>query len=98
MYPSTARFPWESAYTGREVTQPCCPEVAQNQQHITAEIGIAVENYYRATGDNTWMQSEGCELVRGIAMYLASRTVFNRSTDTYEVKGGNDEKSHVITN
>lgn len=84
---SPTRFPWESAYTGREVTQPCCPEVAANQQHITADIGMAVENYYRATGDTDWMQLEGCELIREIALFAASRVVFNRSIDKYEIRG-----------
>lgn len=30
-----ARFPWESAFTGTEVTPDCCPETRDNQQHIT---------------------------------------------------------------
>lgn len=58
-----------------------------NQQHISADIAVAVENYYRATGDSAWMQLEGCELIREIASFVASRVTWNRSTDKYEVRG-----------
>ena len=30
-----ARYPWESGFTGVEVTPDCCPETRDNQQHIT---------------------------------------------------------------
>lgn len=33
-----ARFPWESAFTGVEVTPDCCPETRDNQQHITGSL------------------------------------------------------------
>lgn len=82
-----SRFPWESAFSGRDVTQPCCPEVAANQQHITADIGIAIENYYRATGDKEWMYTEGCELIREIATFIASRVEFDQTTGKYVVRG-----------
>lgn len=32
-----ARFPWESGFTGVEVTPDCCPETRDNQQHITGK-------------------------------------------------------------
>lgn len=74
------------------MTQPCCPEVANNQQHITADIGLAVENYYWATGDMEWMRSEGCELIQEIALFAASRVEYNKSKDRYEIKGGRNKK------
>lgn len=61
--------------------------MASNQVHITADIGIAVESYYRATGDSEWMELEGCELIRDIARFLASRLEFNRTINQYEIKG-----------
>lgn len=85
---NVTRFPWESAYTGRDVTQPCCPEVANNQQHITADIGMAVENYFRATGDMNWMREEGCELIQEIALFAASRVEYDQVKDRYEITGG----------
>ena len=35
-------FPWESAFTGVRVTQPCCPAVAQYGHHITGDISFAL--------------------------------------------------------
>lgn len=35
-----ARFPWESGFTGVEVTPDCCPETRDNQQHITGATAI----------------------------------------------------------
>lgn len=94
------RFPWESAYSGTEVTQPCCPEVAANQHHITADIGVAIENYYYATGDRDWMRSEGCELIHEITKFIASRVIYNVSMDRYEVRGvmGPDEDHGLVDN
>jgi hypothetical protein len=38
------RFPWESAYTGLDVTPDCCPEVKLYQLHISGDIAFAGEN------------------------------------------------------
>lgn len=81
------RFPWESANTGREVTQPCCPLVAQKQQHVTADIAFAIRNHFAATNDLAWLQREGCPLVREIATFWASRVQFNTSTQLYDIRG-----------
>ena len=35
-----ARFPWESAYTGAEVTPDICIPCRENQQHITSDIAF----------------------------------------------------------
>ena len=37
-----ARYPWESGFTGVEVTPDCCPETRDNQQHIT---GTRLNNF-----------------------------------------------------
>ncbi|KOB67253.1 Maltose phosphorylase [Operophtera brumata] len=39
------RFPWERTYTGVEVTQPCCPEVAEFEQHISRCIAFAARQF-----------------------------------------------------
>lgn len=50
------RFPWESAFTGREVTQPCCPEVAEFEQHVTGCIAFAARQYVAVTRDEDWLK------------------------------------------
>lgn len=54
------RFPWESAYTGVEVTQPCCPEVAEFEQHITGCISFAARQYLATTRDEDWLKVTEC--------------------------------------
>lgn len=50
------RFPWESAYTGVEVTQPCCPDVAIFEQHISGCISFAIRQYLATTRDEEWLK------------------------------------------
>lgn len=83
----TKRFPWESAYTGLEVTQPCCPEVARNQIHVTADISFAVRNHFAATNDFQWLHREGCPLAEEIGNFWKSRVVYNKSTHFYDIRG-----------
>ncbi|CAD7078921.1 unnamed protein product [Hermetia illucens] len=95
-----ARFPWESAYTGTEVTQPCCPVIAQQQIHITADISFAAKNYFALTNDLEWLNNEGCPLVENIAEFLADRVTYNVTTGQYDIKYvmGPDEDHVNVTN
>lgn len=80
------RFPWESAYTGTEVTNPCCPEVATQEIHISADIAFALQQFYASTHDRNWLCSSAWPLVREIATFLSSRTTYNPQTDQYHIK------------
>ncbi|KAJ2953896.1 hypothetical protein O0L34_g1527 [Tuta absoluta] len=94
------RFPWESAFTGVEVTQPCCPEVAEYQQHISADIAFAARQYLAMTRDEDWLEHGGCNIVTHIADFWASRAVMNYTTGTYDIPNvmGPDEDHSNITN
>ena len=81
------RYPWESAYTGVEATQPCCPEVALFQHHITGDISFAVRNYLAATLDLEWIKDKGCEMADEIAKFWASRVKFNQESGFYDIEG-----------
>lgn len=70
-----------------EVTQPCCPEVARNQIHVTADISFAVRNHFAATNDMEWLRREGCPLAIEIANFWKSRVVYNESTHFYDIRG-----------
>lgn len=92
-----ARFPWESGYTGREVT----PEpIYSNEIHITADVSFAMRQYFAMTHDFEWLISEGCELSREIARFFASRSTFNETTGEYDINGviGPDEDHQLINN
>ncbi|CAK1602766.1 unnamed protein product [Parnassius mnemosyne] len=94
------RFPWESAYTGTEVTQPCCPEVAEFEQHVSGCISFAARQYLATTRDEEWLKQGGCSLVTNIADFWASRAVINYTTGLYDIKNvmGPDEDHSNVTN
>ncbi|XP_061397704.1 protein-glucosylgalactosylhydroxylysine glucosidase [Musca vetustissima] len=96
-----ARFPWESAFTGTEVTNPCCPEVAKQEIHISADIVIALQGFYETTFDRTWLCSTAWPLACEIATFLVSRTEFNLKTNKYhilDVMGPDEDHEHVDDN
>ncbi|CAG9133486.1 unnamed protein product [Plutella xylostella] len=94
------RFPWESAFTGSEVTQPCCPEVAQYEQHVTGCVSFAARQYLAVTRDEDWLKNGGCSLVTNIADFWASRAVINYTTGLFDIANvmGPDEDHFNITN
>jgi len=79
---SGARFPWESAGDGRDVT----PRQATNlhgdvvpiltgdlEEHIVADVAWAVVRYVDWSGDHRFMASIGATLLAETARYWASR-------------------------
>uniref|UniRef100_A0A1B0CRF8 Protein-glucosylgalactosylhydroxylysine glucosidase n=1 Tax=Lutzomyia longipalpis TaxID=7200 RepID=A0A1B0CRF8_LUTLO len=94
------RYPWETAYTGREVTPPCCPEVVLYQHHITADIVFAARSHFFATHDFEYMRQEGCQLAVESAEFWESRVVWNDQTERYDIHGvmGPDEDHHNVSN
>lgn len=67
------RFPWESAYTGTEVTNPCCPEVAQQEIHISPDIVFAMQKHFAQSNDYVWLCEHSWPIVADVAEFLLSR-------------------------
>lgn len=92
------RYPWESAYTGVDVT----PEsiYAENEQHITADIGYALRQHFFATHDFEWFRTVGCDLAYGLAQYWESRVQWNETTNRYDINHimGPDEDHQDVNN
>ena len=89
-----ARYPWESAYTGTEVTNVFCPACSENQQHITGDIAYAARQYVSATRDTNWLRTpqsgteySGMEFILEMARFWNSRAVFNSTTQRYDING-----------
>ncbi|XP_059704622.1 protein-glucosylgalactosylhydroxylysine glucosidase isoform X2 [Haemorhous mexicanus] len=81
-----AKFPWESAATGREV----CPEEIYGAQeiHITGDVLLAFEQYYCTTQDQKLFQEDGgWELVEAVAQYWCSRMVWSEEEQLYHIRG-----------
>jgi trehalose/maltose hydrolase-like predicted phosphorylase len=82
-----ARFPWESAADGRDVT----PEAArlatgrlvairtgELEEHITGDVAWAAAHYLAWTGDQEFASGPGRELLVETARYWASRVRFDQ--------------------
>uniref|UniRef100_A0A8C3UWY7 Protein-glucosylgalactosylhydroxylysine glucosidase n=1 Tax=Catharus ustulatus TaxID=91951 RepID=A0A8C3UWY7_CATUS len=81
-----AKFPWESAATGREV----CPEEIYGAQeiHVTGDVLMAFEQYYCTTQDQKLFREDGgWELVEAVAQYWCSRMVWSEEEQLYHIRG-----------
>ncbi|NXS61491.1 PGGHG glucosidase, partial [Brachypteracias leptosomus] len=81
-----AKFPWESAATGREV----CPEEIYGAQeiHVTGDVLMAFEQYYYTTQDQKLFREDGgWELVAAVAQYWCSRMVWSEEEQCYHIRG-----------
>ncbi|CAO1329983.1 unnamed protein product, partial [Diamesa serratosioi] len=95
-----ARYPWESAATGHEVIQPCCPNIAKYEQHVTGDVSFALRYFLSLSHDFNWLLLEGCQLATEIAQFWESRVHFNDTSKFYDINGimGPDEDHENIDN
>jgi trehalose/maltose hydrolase-like predicted phosphorylase len=77
-------FPWESAASGNEET-PVWALSGPFEHHITADIAIAVWNYYAVTQDKLWLREKGYPMLKETADFWASRVERN-GPGKYDIK------------
>ncbi len=107
-----AMYPWESAFTGEEVT-PVWGAVdiitgtatkiwsGFIEQHITADIAYAVWQYYKITGDQDFMDRCGYEMIFDTATFWSSRLEWDENSNSYHINnviGPDEYKEHVNNN
>jgi len=77
-----ARFPWESAGDGRDVTprtargknnERIAIRTGGREEHIVADVAWAAERYATWTGDSSFLDGAGHDLLVDTARYWASR-------------------------
>ena len=77
-----ARFPWESAHTGEDVTPPSARDrtgrlvpirTGQLEEHIVAQVALAADTYVEWTGDEAFASGPFRTLLANTARYWASR-------------------------
>jgi kojibiose phosphorylase len=82
-----AFYAWESAGTGDEVTPewssplfgpPSRIWTGEIEEHITADVAYAADHYWRWTGDDRFVRTEGVEMIVEGARYWASRLQLER--------------------
>jgi trehalose/maltose hydrolase-like predicted phosphorylase len=96
-----ARFPWESALNGTEQIPPPVSINSEGvfEQHITADIALAQWQYYEASGNLTWLKTQGWPVIAGAARFWASRAVSGRN-GRYQIRHvtGPDEENPDVNN
>jgi len=101
--PGALMFPWESAFSGREV-QYDKGEIGpwgRLEQHIGGDIVLAARQYWYSTRDREWLASCGFPLVNGIASFYAARLEERPGeAGSYDYNGvmGPDEYSWPVNN
>lgn len=101
-----ARFPWESAADGFDVTPPegidlhgkVLPILTGSQEeHIVADVAWAVMNYLDWTGDEDFLRSGGQEIVLETARYWQSRVEWDQDGSAHVSKViGPDEYHEAV--
>ncbi len=91
-----ADFPWESAATGKETA----PGGFDTGRHVTAGVGWAHWQYWRASRDKTWLRERGWPVLSAVADHFASRAKKNPATGKYDIRSvfGPDESAGKVDN
>lgn len=107
-----ARFPWESADSGSEVTPRWVPSpdhpasliriwTGDIEIHISADIAYAAHLYWKVTGDDAWLVERGAEIILDTARFWASRAEWDETSASYQyndVIGPDEYHEHVNNN
>ena len=67
-----AQYPWEADTSGEECT-PVWALTGTYEHHITADVGIAMWQYYCVTHDKEWLREQGWPVLKAVADFWVSR-------------------------
>ncbi len=100
-----ARFPWESADTGREECPTHTPDglnrfyTRDEELHVTADVAYAIVRYVEVTGDVDYLFGEGAEVLFDTARFWRSRCAEDGDALVLNTVMGPDEfHSHIDNN
>lgn len=102
-----ARYPWESADTGREECPMWTVDGANRfwtrdeEIHVSADVAYGILTYVEATGDTGFLTEFGAEILFETSRFWVDRTTYEPDTDQYSLKqvmGPDEFHSHVDNN
>ena len=101
-----ARYPWESADTGREECPEFTPDgvnrfwTREEEVHINADVAHGVMQYVEATGDRAFLLERGAEILFETSRFWADRVDWTESgtCSLRRVMGPDEFHSHVDDN
>ena len=80
-----AMYPWEADERGRETTPHFAVQNAKMEIHVNGDVALAQWQYYLATGDSTWLASDGYPVIRETANFWVSRARRDSARDRYHI-------------
>ncbi len=102
---SGARYPWESADTGREECPQFTPDgqnrfyTREEELHVTADVAYAIVRYADVTGDDDYLFGDGAQILFETSRYWVQRCAEDGDTLVLRTVMGPDEfHSHVDNN
>ncbi|HEY5846398.1 MAG TPA: glycosyl hydrolase family 65 protein [Microlunatus sp.] len=102
-----ARYPWESADTGREECPMWTVDGANRfwtrdeEIHVSADVAYGILTYVEATGDQEFLLEFGAEILFETSRFWVDRATHVPETDRYainQVMGPDEFHSHVDNN
>lgn len=102
-----ARFPWESADTGREECPRWTPDglnrfwTRDEEIHVSADVAYGISTYVAATGDIQLLLDFGAEILFETSRFWIDRVEFDATTDSFSIKqvmGPDEFHSHTDNN
>jgi trehalose/maltose hydrolase-like predicted phosphorylase len=66
-----ASYAWESAGNGRETLPRSA--VFRHGRHVTGDVALALQQYYRATGDRAWLRTRAWQILQATAQNWVAR-------------------------
>ena len=91
-----AMFPWQSGSDGREETQtlhlnPVSGEWGDDysclQRHVSLAIAYNTWQYVHITGDTSFLEQYGAEIILSIALFWSHRCKLNPKNQRYSIEG-----------
>ncbi|WP_371246025.1 glycosyl hydrolase family 65 protein [Mycoplasmopsis agassizii] len=108
-----AQYPWETSLPHEGEVTPYWgqPDIKTGKQvpiasraqeiHVSADVAYAVEQYYRVTDDQEFMNEYGYEMIIDTAIWWSQRAEYNPKLDIYvitDVMGPNEYKGNIDNN
>jgi kojibiose phosphorylase len=102
-----ARYPWESADTGREECPMWTVDGANRfwtrdeEIHVSADVAYGILTYVEATGDTEFLTEFGAEILFETSRFWVDRSTYVAETDRYsllQVMGPDEFHSHIDNN
>jgi trehalose/maltose hydrolase-like predicted phosphorylase len=81
-----AMYPWEADERGVETTPHFAVQNAKSEIHVNGDVALAQWQYFQATGDSSWLATEGFPVIRETADFWVSRAVCDSPDERCHIK------------